>query len=266
MHRLALAVLLFIPAACSAQLNSGDGPRFFETGMTALTGVGSMRDDTAALDNLRRAAQVNYAPAQVVLGYLSETGEAGLSTDPVQAVEWYKKAAKLNDSIGSWLLGRAYFTGTGTPRDTEQAIVELRKSASQGDPFGQHLLGMALLGKGDSTEAAQWFRKAAMQGLPQAQQQLGMMLKQGQGIPADKVEAYVWLALSARAGNSVVSSEVAVLESELGASQSAVAKARVAELEPGVTRVVVAKGCTGWQGEFSPIPVAPPPDIQSFCR
>ena len=266
MRRLAFAVLLFIPAVSIAQLNSGDGPRFFEAGMTALTGVGPMRDDAAALENLRRAAGVNYAPAQVVMGYLCETGGAGLGADPAQAVEWYKKAAKLNDSIGSWLLGRAYFTGTGTARDMEQAVTELRKSANQGDPFGQQLLGMALLEKGNPAEAAQWFRKAAMQGLPQAQQQLGTLLKQGQGIPADKAEAYVWLALSARAGNSAVSSDVAVLESELGASQAGAAKARVAEVEPGVTRVVVAKGCTGWQGEFSPIPAAPPPDIQSYCR
>jgi TPR repeat protein len=125
---------------------------------------------------------------------------------------------------------------------------------------------MALLEKGNPAEAAQWLRKAAMQGLTQSQQELGTMLKQGQGVPADKAEAYVWLALSARAGNSAVSSEVAVLESELGPSQAGAAKARVAELEPGVTRVVVAKGCTGWQGEFSRIPTAPPPDIQIFCR
>ncbi len=265
MHRL-LAVLICIPVIASAQLNSGDGPRLFEAGMTAFTGVGPMHDDQAALDNFRRAASTGYPPAQVVMGYLYEAGGAGIAADPAQAVDWYKKAAKQNDAIGAWLLGRAYFTGTGTARDLDQSITELRKSANQGDPFGQHLLGLALLEKGNPSEAAQWLRKAAMQGLPQSQQQLGAMLKQGQGVTLDRAEAYVWLTLSAHAGNSVVSSDLAPLEAELSASQLAAAKARAAELEPGVTRVVLAKGCTGWQGEFSPIPTAPPPDIQSFCR
>jgi len=234
--------------------------------MTAFTGVGPMHDDQAALENFKRAASTGYPPAQVVMGYLYEMGGAGIAADPAQAVEWYKKAAKQNDPIGAWLLGRAYLTGAGTTRDLEQAVSELRKAAAHNDPFGQHLLGMTLIEKGNPAEAVQWFRKAAMQGLPQAQQQLGMLLKQGQGTAADKPEAYVWLVLSLHAGNSVVASDAAVLESELNANQLETAKSRINELEGGVTRVVVARGCTGWAGEFSMVPAPPPLELQSFCR
>jgi TPR repeat protein len=258
--------VLILTGLAAAQINSIDAPRLFETGMNALTGVGPSRNNQTALDTLRRSADLGYPPAQVVLGYIYETGSAAVTPDAGQALDWYKKAAKQDDNVGEWLLGRAYLTGVGTPRDLEQAAAALKRSASHNDPFGQYLLGMVQSEKNQYTPAADSFRKAAMQGLPQAQQQLGMLLKDGRGVAVDKSEAYVWLLLSARAGNSAVSADLGALEGDLGSSKTEEAKSRARDLELSVGRLVVARGCTGWPGEFDPMPTPPPPDIQNFCR
>jgi TPR repeat protein len=234
--------------------------------MDALTGIGPSHNNQTAVESLRRSAELGYPPAQVVLGYIYETGSANVAADAGQALDWYKKAAKQDDNVGEWLLGRVYLTGVGAARDLDQAALVLKRSAAHNDPFGQYLLGMVQLEKNQYGPAAELFRKAANQGLPQAQQQFGLLLKDGRGVPADKFEAYVWLLLAARAGNTAVGADLAALETDLGTNQTEQAKSKARDMEISVSRVVVARGCTGWQGEFDAMPTPPPPDIQNFCR
>jgi len=242
-----------------------DAQRLFEKGMDALTGVGVSHSEPDALDNFHRSADLAYSPAQVVMGYFCETGTI-VPADPAQAAEWYRKAAKQGDRLGGWLLGRLYFTGSGVPKDLDQAEAALQKSAMLGDPFGQYLLGMVKLERNDYVSAAPWLRRAAMQGLPQAQQQLGETLKQGKTGTVDKLEAYVWLLVSFDAGNQSAAASATQLEAELGTVQSEKGRKKARDLEQTVSRAVVSRGCSGWNGEFAPIPTPPPPDIQRFCR
>jgi TPR repeat protein len=242
-----------------------DAHKLFDKGMNALTGVGINQNDLNAIDYFRRSADLGYAPAQVVLGYFYDTGFR-LSQNSTEAADWYKKAAKQDDRLAQWLLGRLYYTGNGIPRDLSAADTWLQQAADRGDPFGQYLLGGVKLERNDYAKAAEWFRKAAMQGLPQAQQQLGELYKQGRGVSTDKFQAYIWLLVSFEAGNQSVSNELQLLEAELGSTQVEEAKTKAHELEGTVTRAVVAGGCTGWPGEFDPVPTPPPPDKQRFCR
>jgi len=242
-----------------------NAPRLFELGMDALTGVGPGRDTVAAMDYFRKSADLGYPLAQIALGYYYEVG--GLTpVDPAQAVEWYKKAAKQDDRVGDWVLGRMYFTGTGTARDLNQAQVVLQRSANQDDPFGQHLLGLVLLERSQYAPAAKLFEKAALQGLPQAQQQLGKLYKDGKGVPADKLQAYVWMLVSYDAGNTSDTTDILQLQADLGATLVEQAKTKAHDLEQTANRVVNARGCTGWAGEMNNIPAPPPPEIQQFCR
>jgi TPR repeat protein len=256
--------VLSVPPVSHAQ--SPNASRLYEMGMNALTAVGPDRDNQGALDNIRHSAQLGYPPAEVLLGYIYETGSIA-TKDPAQAAEWYKKAAMQDDQLGEWLLGRLILTGE-VPKDLTEAARWLQKSAAHNDAFGQYLLGKVKLEHQDYTQAAQMFRKAAMQGLPQAQLQLGLLLKQGQGVNPDKSEAYTWLVMSYDAGNqsATVANNLAQLDAELGNAGVNQAKSKARDLEPTTNRVVVAKGCTGWQGEFDAIPVPPPPDIQGACR
>lgn len=256
-----------LAASLCAQTRAGLSPsQLYEKGMSALIGSGVSRNDLNATEYIRSSAELGYAPAQVVLGYFYDTGTI-LAREPQQAAVWYKKAADQDDILAEWLLGRLIFAGQTTTRDLNEANDWFTKAASHDDPFGEYLLGMVRLERSDYTAAAEWFRKAARKGLPQAQHQLGELLKDGKGVNNDKFEAYVWLLVSFDAsGNRTNAADLQQLEADLGANQVEQAKLRARELESSVTRAVVAKGCTGWRGEFDAIPTPPTPDLQRFCR
>ncbi len=151
-----------------------------------------------------------------------------VSQDSGQAADWYKKAAKQDDRLADWLLGRLYYNENGVPRDLNAAESWLQKAANQGDPFGQQLLGLIRLERNDYPKAADWFRKAAMQGLPQAQAQLAQLLKDGRGVTQDQFEAYLWLLVSFDAGNQAVAADLAALEGALGSNRVEEAKEKLA--------------------------------------
>jgi len=268
-HRLVSSLLLgsFLTIAAFGQAPTLglNAHQLYEKGMNSLMGVGISRNDLNALDYLRRSAELGYPQAQVVVGYLYDTGSV-VTQDSGQAADWYRKAAKQDDRLADWLLVRLYYTGNGVPRDLNAAETWLQRAANQGDPFGQQLLGSIRLERNDYPKAAEWFRKAAMQGMPQSQAQLGHLLKDGRGVTADKFEAYVWLLVSFDAGNQVVAAELAALEGELGSNRVGEAKSKARDLEKTVSRAVVARGCSGWPGEFDLVPAPPPADIQRFCR
>jgi hypothetical protein len=257
---IALAGLLF------GQTTAGlSAAQLYEKGMNALAGTGVSRNDVNSTDNIRRSAELGYAPGQVTLGYFYETGTI-LTREPDQSAHWYKKAAQQDDVLGEWLLGRAIFNGETSTRDLNEASDWLKKAAAHNNPFSEYLLGMIRLERNDYAQAAEWFHKAAIQGLPQAQQQLGQLLEQGKGVEVNKFDAYVWLLVSFDAGSSGTAADLQKLEPELGSNQVEQAKSKARELESSVVRAVVARGCTGWAGEFDRVPSPPPPDLQRFCR
>ncbi|MGA8150357.1 MAG: tetratricopeptide repeat protein [Terriglobales bacterium] len=268
-NRLAiLALLCFCAPVCSRAQTVTLGlnaAQLFDKGMNALLGSSASRNDVIALDSFHRSAELGYAPAQVVLGYLYETGRI-VTPDPMQAFDWYKSAAGQDDPLAEWLVGHMIYSGAIPPRDLNEASLWFQKAASHNDPFGQYLLGRVKLERKDYAGAAIWLQKAALQGLPQAQQQLGLLLQQGRGVPEDKFEAYVWLLLSSESSHHSPGNDLQALEADLGSSQVEQAKSKAREIEASSTRMVLARGCTGWNGELLAIPAPPPPDIQRFCR
>jgi len=60
------------------------------------------------------------AVAQRYLGEMYDKGQGG-PKDYAKAVEWYKKAAKQNDSQAQYLLGVKYANGHGVPADQKLA-------------------------------------------------------------------------------------------------------------------------------------------------
>jgi len=174
----------------------------FDAGMNALSGSAGTRNDLAAVDYFRRSAQKNYGPAEVVLGYLYDTGLI-VVRDPSQAADWYRKAADAGDPLSQWVLGRLCVMASGLPRDDAAAQRWLTLSANQKNPFAAYLLG-SLLSERDYGKAPQWFRMAAEQGLPQAQYSYAWTLKEGRGIDRDRVKAYTWFLLALDGGYPAV--------------------------------------------------------------
>jgi len=81
----------------------------------------------------------------------------------------------------------------------------------------------------NDAEAAAWFAKAAQQNVPGAQMNYGLLLAKGQGIPADPVEAYKWLNVSAGQGHANAVKNRDLLAATMDRSQIAEAQLRASQ-------------------------------------
>ena len=128
-----------------------------------------------AAEQYHRAADQNYAAAQLALGMLYADGE-GVAKDDQQAVAWFRKAANQGYAPAQDRLGFIYQSGEGVSKDVQQAVAWFRKAADQGYAFAQYRLGaMYANGEGvakDDQQAVVWFRKAAEQGNKEAKTKL----------------------------------------------------------------------------------------------
>jgi TPR repeat protein len=265
MRRTKLSAMLVLWSTIAlAQSTSPDA--LYERGMDAITGVGPSRNDSQGIDYFRRSADLGYGPAQIALGYYYETGTF-LAREPGQAVDLYRKAAQQGDPLAGWLAGRLYFLGSTVGRDLDTAQKWLKISASQNNAYGAYYLGR-LMADRDYTKAPALFKIAADQGLPQAQYFYAKALKDGRGIPEDRLNAYVWYTISADAGYAAAGPDLNELEGGgyLTLDQMSQAKAKARDMEQVVIRAVTARGCSGWEGEFDGFPTPPPPKLQRFCH
>ena len=147
------------------------------------------------------------APAQFSLGDFYFNGD-GVKQDYSEAANWYRKAAEQNDAHAQYKLGFCYAYGRGVAKDDAEAVKWIRKAAEQGESEAQIRLGLAYAqsifgtnfdGLGlqqDYRQAVKWFLRAANQGDAMAQAALGVCFRDGQGVPKNRVEAYMWLNLA----------------------------------------------------------------------
>ena len=126
--------------------------------------------DNSAVGDLRKDANLGYAPAQFYLAKLYEAGEAGLPKDIAAAREWTQRAADNGERKAMHNLGLYYFEGTGGVKN------------------------LAL--------AAQWFRKAANLGLVDSQYNLARLYEGGFGVTRSPADAYSWYLIAARSGDA----------------------------------------------------------------
>jgi TPR repeat protein len=169
-----------------------------------MDGLGCVRDDVAAVEYFRVAAEQGDASAQTNLAEMYLDGR-GVETDDVQACAWFRKAAEQGDAEPQFRLGLMYANGVGVNKDDEQAVLWYRKAAEQGDARAQFNLGfMYEKGRGvekDQAQAVMLYRKAAEQGYPVAQYSLGFMHTFGIGVEKDYALAFSWFRKAAEQGH-----------------------------------------------------------------
>ncbi len=150
------------------------------------------------------------APADPATGLLQTapptitgTGSAKVSAAEISDIQ---KKADAGDSAAQYSLGRAYESGNGIPKRTDQAAIWYRKAADQGNEKAQNSLGVLYwLGDGvekDKAEAVRWYRKAARQGNANAMFNLGAAYYNGEGVGVSDNLADAWFLLSSEAGNT----------------------------------------------------------------
>ncbi len=94
------------------------------------------------------------------------------------------------------------------------------------------MTGMEALDKGDYATALKEWRTLAEQGDAEAQSNLGVMYSNGQGVPQDYVQAYMWLSLPAAQGSETAREGRDLLEEMMTPPQIANAQRLAREWKP----------------------------------
>ena len=211
-----------------------------EMGMASMLVIGPEYSEKEALTWFERAAQHEYAPAQVNLAVMYMNGWGvpanyaaalhwlyaaagqgfprayfnlgilflngqGVRQDYAEAFRWFQKGADANDADAEANLGWLYDQGLGCPHNAATAVAWYRKAAAAGNALGENnLADMYLRGEGvrqDYSEAFRLFQKAAVEGLTSARIKLGYMYANGLGVKKDSETAYAWVLAASTAGD-----------------------------------------------------------------
>lgn len=212
-------------AMVRAKAEEGDRELQRELGTALYYGaLGATTDKVEAVNWYRKAADQNDAKAQYCLGYCYSFGH-GVAADAAVGVKWFRKAAAQGYPAAQYYLGAAYFGGHGVTKDETEGMKWFRNAAEQNFAHAQYAIGQNYsLGEGvakDSVEAVRWYRKAAEQNHASAQSNLGAALATGEGVVKDYVEAYKWRLLAAAQGNKYAKKVLPALEDVMTREQIA---------------------------------------------
>jgi TPR repeat protein len=136
------------------------------------------------------------------------------SLNSENAVDWYRKAAELDNAFAAYNLGMIYAQDHADPQKQTESVKWFRKAAEQGHAASQEMLGLSYSeGIGveqNYKEGVKWFCRAAEQGDASAQYSLAVAYGNGNGVIEDYVEAYKWTLLAGMNGmdsNSIADSK-----------------------------------------------------------
>ena len=147
----------------------------------------------------------------------SEAAAQLTSPDEVSAAV---QKAKHGDVQSQNLLGMAYATGSGVPKDEEEAAKWFKKAASQGLAAAQfNLAGLYWEGHGvwqNAKTAVRWCGAAAAQGYAPAESALAYAYLQGHGVAQSYPEAIRWYTKAAEHGDADAQYNLALIYQDGG--------------------------------------------------
>jgi TPR repeat protein len=182
----------------------GDTAAMYKLGMILLQGsLGEGKNVREAVGWLRRAAEQADVENPHALHELALLHEATIGQivphDPLQAKEYFSRAAYLGYTQSQHKLGQCYEFGTlGCPVDPRRSIAWYTKAAEKGNAAaelalsGWYLTGSEGVLKQSDSEAYLWARRAANKGLAKAEYAVGYYAEVGIGIKQDIEFAKRW--------------------------------------------------------------------------
>lgn len=181
------------------------------------------RDPKAGVEHLRIAAELGNPDAAGELGVLLASG-TDVPADPVEAIQWFEKAAARNHAPSVLNLANMRLRGQGVPQDLAKAVSLYRTAIKLARyPQAQWRLGSLYeAGQGveqDGFEASEWYRQAAEQGYVPAQFSLALLYSRGGGVVRNDQKAADWFEKAANAGHvqSCLNLSLMALRGRLGA-------------------------------------------------
>ena len=163
-------------------------------------GVGMDRDEAAAADCYRRAADSGNAKGALNFALACEYGR-GVPTNAALALAYYEAAARAGLAEGMLRTGLCHLYGTGTPRDGRAAAEWFARGARAGSADAAGFLGRcAARGIGmpkDARAALRWLREAVSAGDPEFRADLVRALRESGPDPRLRAELVAQLEASA---------------------------------------------------------------------
>ncbi len=146
---------------------NGEADQMHALGLCYLSGIGVESNFEKAIEQITRAGEKNYLPAQLYLG------DWFSSREPERAFMWWIRAAINQDAHAQKKAAFCYQTGEGIEQDKKKAIYWLERAAEQGDAEAQFLAGKLHLGStaNDAAVAYTWFSIAFANGYASARQE-----------------------------------------------------------------------------------------------
>jgi uncharacterized protein len=159
---------------------------------------------------LGKAADAGLPAALYLLGVISEPG-LGVTRDERAAAEFYRRAAEKDHRSGQARWGKALMQGIGVDANRSEGESWLLRAALAGDPEAAAALGDLHATGGNRAanhaEAASWFRRAAEAGHKGAARSLGLLYFTGAGVPHDPEQGMQWFRISTSAGDGPACAE-----------------------------------------------------------
>ena len=169
----ALAAMAVVPTdATPVRDATGEGATAYEQAVEQLG-----TDPTAAVEMLKKAANLGYPPAQAHLAGLYQTGENGVTIDLAESRRWARRSAEGGDAKGMHFYAMELYDGVGGERNRAEALTWLTRAAERGLVDSQYNVAR-LFENGDDgiarnpAEALKWYTIAARAGDQQAQEAL----------------------------------------------------------------------------------------------
>jgi TPR repeat protein len=187
------------PANLAQLLRQGDVRAMNNVGLLWAKGYNGKQSWVEAMNWWKEAARRGYTVAMNNIGLLYAKGN-GVEQDYKEAFKWWHQAAFLGNAWAMNNVGDLYENGLGVEQDLIMAMTWYQSAAEQGDRMATYNIGVLYeTGKGvdrDYAAAMGWFRKAADKGDASSMHSIGAMYAEGRGVGADPVEAYAWYGVA----------------------------------------------------------------------
>lgn len=187
------------PANLAQLLRQGDVRAMNNVGLLWAKGYNGKQSYIEALNWWKEAAKRGYTVAMNNIGLLYANGN-GVEKDFNEAFKWWHQAAFLGNAWAMNNVGDLYENGLGVEQNLSMAMTWYQSSAEQGERMAMYNIGLLYeAGKGvdrDYAAALNWFRKAAGRGDASAMHSIGAMYAEGRGADADPVEAHAWYSIA----------------------------------------------------------------------
>lgn len=183
----------------------GSAAALTDYGVYLMNGEGVEKDEAAAVECWKKAAQQDFAPAQYKLGVCYTQGACGVEKDDALAAQYFVKAAEGGIADAMFNLAIFYGNGIGVGIDGAKSMEYLEKAVALEQPAACYFLGSRLVTKENRTEeettrGADLLQQSAEKGYPEAQFIYGMCCEEGRGVEKDLAEAAGWYRRAAKAG------------------------------------------------------------------